>query len=129
MGSKLVNKKRKILRAIYGTLSFSTVLFVFQACYGIEEDFGNDIRVIGTVTSSGDGKPIKGIKVSAGDEYQYDVTNSEGTFDFYTYGESELTITFTDTDSTKNGNFVAKDTVVIIDSRTTIELNISLNAQ
>ena len=128
METLVTNKKRKILRTIYGTLSFSTALFVFQACYGMDRDYGNDIFVDGIVTSSSDGKPITGIKVSVSHDYQYDVTNNEGHFSFYTSRESQFTLKFEDIDASQNGTFVAMDTI-IGNIRDTVSVNVSLDAQ
>jgi hypothetical protein len=64
MKTNFKDRKRKVLRAIYGTLSFSTALFVFQACYGTDKDFGADYYLKGIVKSKTTNLPIPGIKVS-----------------------------------------------------------------
>ena len=55
---------KKWVRRIVGGLSFTSALFVFQACYGTPQDFGLDILLEGQVKSKSTGLPIQGIKVS-----------------------------------------------------------------
>ncbi|HOI78276.1 MAG TPA: hypothetical protein PLI30_01590 [Petrimonas sp.] len=71
------------IRNIVGGLSFTTALFIFQACYGTPQDFGLDVFVEGKVVSKTTGEPIKGIKVSAA-SLQHTVTDDKGMFSFYT---------------------------------------------
>ena len=125
MKTKIVNKKRKILRAIYGTLSFSTALFVFQACYGSPEDFGMDLYFEGVVKSKSTNIPISGIKVSLADQPQYEITDSLGRFGMHVARASEYNFRFEDTDSIKNGAFFTKDTTIKYIDR----LNIFLDAK
>lgn len=123
MKTKITEKKRKILRAIYGTLSFSTALFVFQACYGTPEDFGMDVTIKGYVKSKVTNQAIPGIKVSLENHPQYEITNNEGMFMFYASMDSSYKVKFEDIDSTQNGIFLSKDTIVnIIDRSTFIEV-------
>ena len=104
--------KNKWIRKIIGGLSFTSVLFVFQACYGTPQDFGLDLLVEGQVKSMTSGQPIKGIKVSVADNMQYEITNEEGKFSFYTEIPESLTLQFQDIDSIQNGRYIAKDTVL-----------------
>ena len=66
--------KKHWIRNLVGGLSFTTALFVFQACYGTPQDFGLDVFVEGKVVSGTTGKPIQGIKVSAA-SLQHTVTD------------------------------------------------------
>lgn len=103
--------KRSWIRNIVGGLSFTTALFVFQACYGTPQDFGLDSFVEGKVVSKTSGEPIKGIKVSS-DQFQHVVTNDKGEFSFYTIKSDKVQISFEDIDGAENGSFVKKDSVV-----------------
>lgn len=128
MKLKLKEKKRKILRVIFGTLSFSTAVFVFQACYGTPEDFGIDVSIQGRVISKDTNHPISGIKVSLENQPQYVITDGEGLYTIYTSMDSIFKVKFEDIDSTQNGIFLTKDTVVKIKDKTTY-LNVSLDAK
>ncbi|MDR0872948.1 MAG: hypothetical protein LBN27_05710 [Prevotellaceae bacterium] len=122
---KFITKKRKILRNIFRGLSLTSIAFVFQACYGIERDFGNDILVEGVVTTRGN-KPIEGIKVSYDNSLQYELTDSEGKYSFYTY-KAELNMKFEDIDSIQNGLFLPQEMLVHITANR-VKLNVKLDA-
>lgn len=104
--------KRNWIRKIVGGLSLTSAMFVFQACYGTPQDFGLDLLVEGQVKSKTSGLPIKGIKVSVADNMQYEITNEEGKFSFYTEMIEGLTLQFQDIDSIQNGLYLDKDTVL-----------------
>lgn len=104
--------KRNWIRKIIGGLSLTSAMFIFQACYGTPQDFGLDLLVEGQVKSKTSGLPIKGIKVSVADNMQYEITNEEGKFSFYTEMIEGLTLQFQDVDSIQNGLYVDKDTVL-----------------
>ncbi len=104
--------KRNWIRSIIGGLSFTSAMFIFQACYGTPQDFGRDLLVEGQVTSKTLGLPIKGIKITVGDDIQYDITDEDGTFAFYTQRLDSLSFKFEDIDSIENGQYVDKDTVL-----------------
>jgi len=104
--------KRNVIRKIIGGLSLTSAMFVFQACYGTPQDFGLDLLVEGQVKSKSSGLPIKGIKVSVADNIQYELTDDEGKFSFYTELLEGLTLQFQDVDSTQNGLYAGKDTVL-----------------
>ncbi len=104
--------KSRFIRKILGGLSFTSALFVFQACHGTPQDFGNDLFVEGQVKAKTSGVPIKGIKVSVADNLQYVITDEDGKFSFYTEMIQHLALKFQDTDSTLNGLYAGKDTVL-----------------
>ena len=104
--------KRNLFRKIVGGLSLTSALFVFQACYGTPQDIKPDLLLEGQVKSKTSGLPIKGIKVSVAENMQYELTNDEGKFSFYTEMLEELTLQFQDIDSTQNGLYIEKDTVL-----------------
>jgi hypothetical protein len=105
--------RRNLFRNILGGLSFTTALFIFQACYGTPQDFGLDVLIEGQVKSRATGLPIKGIKVAVVDGIQYTSTNDEGRFGFYTERAEQLRISFIDIDSEENGVFSTKDTLLV----------------
>ena len=108
-----------------GGLSLTSALFIFQACYGTPHDMGLDILIDGQVRSGKTQLPVKGIKVSVNENMQYDFTNNEGKFSFYTETAQEYNIKFEDIDSDQNGIFIGKDTLLTkIDK--TVYLNIVL---
>lgn len=106
--------KRDWKRKIIGGLCLTSVAFVFQACYGTPQDFGNDLLIEGQVKSKNTGLPIKGIKVSVADKVQYANTDENGKFSFYIEKLQNAKIKFTDVDSTQNIWFSNKDTLVTI---------------
>ncbi len=123
--NKLQEKKRKILRWIYATFCLGSVVFIFQACYGMPKDFGKDIKIIGTVKSKSTNQPIKGIKVVNERSSVYEKTDSNGNFSMYVFGDnSEVSISFIDIDSIDNSSFLRKDTIVAIGNKELIELDI-----
>ena len=121
----MINMKRNVIRKIIGGLSLTSAMFVFQACYGTPQDFGLDLLIEGQVKSKTSGLPIKGIKVSVADNMQYEMTDEEGKFLFYTEMLEGLTLQFQDIDSTQNGLYINKDTV-LTDLNENIYLDIAL---
>ena len=120
-------QKQKFLRWFYGTICLGTVAFVFQACYGMDRDYGYDVRIQGIVKSKTTGQPIKGIKVSIENIFQYDLTDDEGQFTTYVPMNSAYKLKFEDIDSIDNGEFIPKDTVLTNITDKSIFLNISLD--
>jgi len=118
--------KRNWITKLIGGVSFTSAMFVFQACYGTPQDFGLDILIEGQVKSIATGTPVKGIKVSVDGTLQYDLTNNEGKFSFYTENGNSLKIKFEDLDSDQNGIFANKDTIPILTDNK-VYLNIALD--
>ncbi len=108
--------KRDWKRKIIGGLCLTSVAFVFQACYGTPQDFGNDLLVEGQVKSKKTGLPIKGIKVSVDERVQYANTDENGKFSLYIDKLQHATIKFKDVDSTQNIWFSDKDTLITINN-------------
>jgi hypothetical protein len=121
----MINMKKNRIGKIIGGLSFTSALFIFQACYGTPQDFGLDLLIEGQVKSRSSGLPVKGIKVSVADNMQYDLTDEEGMFSFYTEMVDGLTLQFQDIDSTQNGLYFDKDTV-LTDLSENVYLDIAL---
>ena len=114
-------KYRKLLRRIFGCVSFTAVAFVFQACYGTKEyPPPYEVRFIGTVKSSITILPIEGIKVTINGGFGMGITDKNGNFEFYTRIESynqrdSVSMNFLDIDSTQNGYFA--DTTISVPAR------------
>jgi len=104
--------KRNWVRNIIRGLSFTSVLFVFQACYGSPQDFGADVLIEGQVKSKTSGLAIQGIKVSVAYNMQYEFTDYNGRFAFYTEKADNIKILVEDVDSAQNGAFRNADTVL-----------------
>ena len=113
-------------KKLLGGLCLSSVAFVFQACYGTPQDFGEDLFVQGKVTDKTTGLPIKGIKVSVVDRMQYLYTNEEGDFAFYTMRADRTVVRFEDVDSIENGSYAAKE-IVLPGSLHVVDLTIDLD--
>ena len=109
---KIDLKIRKILRILFGSISLTAAVFIFQACYGMPQDAYCDVRLTGTVTSKTTNLPIEGIKVAInGKSQNYGITDENGKFDFYAYFKNidpDLKIQFLDIDGVENGNFADK---------------------
>jgi len=100
-------------------------MFVFQACYGTPQDFGNDVLLQGQVKSKTSGEPIKGIKVSVAESVQYEMTDESGHFSFYTAIKDKLTLRCQDVDSLENGLYLSNDTVLnAVSGNTFIEIKL-----
>ena len=141
---KLELKGRKLLRYLFGCVSFTAVAFVFQACYGVVDDY--EVRLTGTVWSKNTNLPIKGIKVAVNDEqFICGMTDENGKFDFYAnvpkggyydYNENDsvsvyrsadsVKVHFMDIDSTQNGYF--NDTTIFVNpaNKNEVKINIML---
>ena len=138
-------KYRKLLRKIFGCVSFTAVAFVFQACYGVVDTYS--IRLTGIVKSKTTNLPIKGIKVMVNGEARYEAyencgfTNEEGQFDFYAevpkwdyydnvdstrYPADSVRVRFLDIDSTENGYFEDKAMIISPAHKKEIKINIEL---
>jgi hypothetical protein len=113
-------------KKLLGGLCLSSVAFVFQACYGTPQDFGEDLFVQGKVTDKTTGLPIKGIKVSVVDRMQYLYTNEEGHFSFYTMRADSTVVRFEDVDSIENCSYASKE-IVLPGSLRVVDLTIDLD--
>lgn len=95
--------KNNRIRNVLKGLSFTSAMFIFQACYGTPQDFGYDRLVEGQVTSETTGLPIKGIKVSVTGNMNYDTTDDEGRFSIYSDQLENIVVGFADVDGEENG--------------------------
>jgi putative lipoprotein (rSAM/lipoprotein system) len=103
--------KRNWRRKLLGGLSLTSALFIFQACYGTPQDLGMDIYIEGRVRSLKTNLPVEGIKVSIAANPQYQVTDANGKFSFYTETADSYNVKLEDIDNSQNGIFTAKDTL------------------
>ena len=118
--------KRNWARGLIGGLSFTSALFIFQACYGMPQDMMDDILIEGKVTSKTSGLPVEGIRVSMGEWENHVITKSDGAFSFYTLRTHRLRILCEDTDPYAHGNFACKDTL-LYDPGNEVYVNIALD--
>jgi len=120
--------KRNWLRKIVGGISFTSALFVFQACYGTPQDFGFDLFIEGQVKSASTGLPVQGIKVAVGENLQYQYTDEHGRFAFYTQLQESVLLRFQDVDSIQNGVYQPKDTLLtgFDEKMQTVQVNVEL---
>lgn len=103
-------KRNWMKNAIFG-LSFTSALFIFQACYGTPQDMLFDAHIHGKVLSKSSGHPIPGIKISVANETQHTYSGEDGGFSFYTLLSETMTLRFEDVDSTENGYFKEREAV------------------
>lgn len=109
---KQLKSKSNWTRKIIGGLSFTSALFIFQACYGTPQDFEYDLLVEGKVKAQTTGLPIKNIRVSVTGDVQNILTDEAGSFSFYTFKKDSISLRFEDIDNEQNGPFAPKDTVL-----------------
>jgi len=103
---------QKWIRRVIGGLSFTSALFIFQACYGTPQDIEPDFLIEGEVLSKETGAPIDGIKVNLPYTLQQQFTDTNGRFSMYTPFRDSVKIEFQDTDSIENGHYKPLDTTL-----------------
>jgi hypothetical protein len=96
-------KKQQILRFLFGSFSATALMFTFQACYGMPNDY---FPVRGKVVSETTGEPLSDVRVGliGGFEYEYGMTDSTG--DFYVNaheGRDSVRLAFRHIDSETGG--------------------------
>jgi hypothetical protein len=125
MKTTFTEKKRRVMRKIYGGLSLTTLLFIFQACYGSPEDLSDDVVIRGIVISGKTEQPIPRIKVTIDNQPQFRMTDNNGKFQIYASLSSEYKIKFEDIDLTNGGTFLVKDTVLkTVDGSTYLKISL-----
>jgi putative lipoprotein (rSAM/lipoprotein system) len=109
----LKEKKQKLLRFLFGSFSFTALMFTFQACYGMP---GRDVYIQGSVTDTETNEPVEGLQVLSENISFVDTTDHNGAFacpeKCYLNEWAEYHFTLTDIDSTENGQYETLDTVV-----------------
>jgi hypothetical protein len=118
---KIEFKARKLLREIFKGVSFTSLAFVFQACYGPAPDEKQDCDLLfnGVVVSKSTSLPIEGVKVVIEDGIRYGYTDTNGRYniDFAYPGFSGdgLKIHFQNATNTQNIHFA--DTTIVVKCR------------
>ena len=150
---KIELKSRKLLRTIFGCISFTAVAFAFQACYGTFDRF-YDIKLTGTVKSKTTNLPIEGIKITVNDgyddgiHYNYGLTDKNGKFAFYAsvpnvefwahsvYNDSivhyipdSVRVQFIDIDDIKNGYFENQTVIINPAHKDEVKINVELETK
>jgi putative lipoprotein (rSAM/lipoprotein system) len=111
----LKEKKQKLLRFLFGSFSFTALMFTFQACYGMP---GRDIEVNiqGRITDMETNEPVEGLQVLSENISFVDTTDHNGAFAClekrYLNEYVKYQFTVTDIDSTENGQYETLDTVI-----------------
>jgi putative lipoprotein (rSAM/lipoprotein system) len=112
----LKEKKQKLLRFLFGSFSFTALMFTFQACYGMPERYV-EATIQGRVTDIETDEPIEGLQVTSSIVGLADTTDQNGQFvdpmgkrAFYEWDECHFSVT--DIDSTENGQYETLDTVL-----------------
>ena len=111
----LKEKKQKLLRFLFGSFSFTALIFAFQACYGMP---GNQMEAIiqGRVSDIETNEPIEGLLVVSDRLSFVDTTDHNGVFsateERYMYDRDYFQFTVRDIDSTENGQYETLDTMV-----------------
>lgn len=112
----LKEKKQKLLRFLFGSFSFTALMFAFQACYGMPERT-IEATIQGRVTDMETNEPIEGLEVTSSVVGLIDTTDQNGQFAdplgrraFYEWDNCYIKVT--DIDSTENGQYETLDTVL-----------------
>ena len=113
----LKKKKQKLLRFLFGSFSFTALMFAFQACYGMPEQY-IEASIQGRVTDIETLEPIEGLEVSSDVIVGLvDTTDQNGQFvdplgKRSLYEGWEYHITVTDIDGAENGYYETLDTLI-----------------
>ena len=106
----------KRFRNLAKGLSLTSMLFIFQACYGSPQDMDPDVHISGIVLSDTTENPIPNIKVKLINKesgmIQNQQTDENGEFSIYTGSSSSYELNFADIDSTENNVYIEKDTII-----------------
>lgn len=114
MTKKVARIKRKFLRNIFGLFSFTTALFVFQACYGVPHDF--DILpcgcyIEGTVKTADSNSPLNNVNISINGERLAN-TDSNGYFNLCVERSDKYRLKAIGGDRSRDGSNSTKDTTL-----------------
>ena len=118
--SKLRQKKQQILRFLFGSFSATALMFTFQACYGMPDDYR--YAMIGKVVSESVEEPIPDIKVIAErngvmvDEIVSTDTEGYFTLNIDMMQLDSVNIHLKDEDGENNGLYADLDTVLSVEA-------------
>ena len=120
-------RRRKLIRTVFGVFSLSGILFAFQACYGTPQDFGMDVHIEGKISSSAGKSGLPGIKVVISESGQYTQSSADGTFSMYCERMPSYKLLVSDVDGTLNGSYQGLDTTLLLpDNSDNLIVNIEL---
>ena len=111
----LKEKKQKLLRFLFGTFSFTAMMFAFQACYGVP---GHQMEAViqGRVSDMETNESIEGLMVVSEGLDFVDTTDHNGVFSDtekrYLYDKEYFHFIVRDIDSTENWQYETLDTMV-----------------
>ncbi len=114
--TKLRRKKQQFIRFLFGSFSFTTIMFAFQACYGVPENY---YYIDGQVVSASNGEPIPNIQVYNNYHGKQFASQSDHEGNFFVAIDNNAisaTLCFRDIDGDNNGKFVNLDTLVSTES-------------
>ena len=128
---KIKDKKRQVIRFLFGSFSATALMFTFQACYGMPKNpvpTDEDVIVMGTITDMETDQPVMGLSVTIPELGIETSTDSTGTFCANANGTErpdQVRLLINDTDSTENGLYEAMDTnFAYVDMLTPFDLQV-----
>lgn len=109
-------KKQRLLRFLFGTFSFTALMFAFQACYGMPEQT-IEAAIQGRVTDMETNEPVEGLQVTSSIVGLVDTTDQNGYFadpmgKRALYEWDEYYFTVTDIDGAEHGLCETMDTSI-----------------
>ncbi len=110
----LQKRKQQFIRFLFGSFSFTAVMFAFQACYGVPENY---YVAKGKVVSATTGEPLQGIQVynNYHGKQAAVLSNSDGEFFVEVDNNAtSATLCFRDVDGDENGSYANLDTLVSV---------------
>jgi hypothetical protein len=104
---------RRVLRKVWMGLGGAAVTLLFQACYGMPADTGEDYPISGRVLSKTTSQPIPGIKVTVKELSITDQTDSDGSFWLHLPFNGDCELVFEDVDGEENGGVFVSETIPV----------------
>lgn len=127
MKTNLIKIRRNLLQKVLGLFSLTALVFVFEACYGTPQDFGEDVEISGTVKSAKTGQTLQGIEVTLKNNDYFVITENDGKFSFFASPGQDYHMSFVDSKATKQVLYLSKDTVLKYNNNDFLNLEIKLN--
>lgn len=113
---KIKDKKKQIIRFLFGSFSATALMFTFQACYGMPKNQvppDEDAVIMGTITDMETGQPVVGLSVTIPELKIETTTDSTGVFWSIVDGmehPNQVQLLVNDVDGTENGLYEVVDT-------------------
>ncbi|MCR4826251.1 MAG: hypothetical protein K5882_04780 [Bacteroidales bacterium] len=118
---EIKDKKRQLIRFLFGSFSVTALMFTFQACYGMPNNQvppNEDVIIMATITDMETGQPVEGLAVNFPDLELKTTTDSAGVF-CVSVNRAEhpyqVQLLVNDTDNTENGHYETLDTFFTYD--------------